>query len=433
MRIAIATLGCKTNSYESASLASRFPDSTEVVDFDQDADIYVINTCTVTGRTDFKSRNLIRKALAKKAKNPGVRIVVTGCYAQRFPDEIAALGEIDLIVDNQNKSRIWEFLQGARHDFQDASLAEGFCYAPVTKMLERSRAFQKIQDGCGLFCAYCAVSHARGPSRSASVEDVWQQARLFIENGYREIVLGGVNLGLYRDRDSGLAGLIRKLRELKGLQLLRLSSLEPHLVDESLLQELGRGGIICPHFHLSLQSGSDSILKAMGRRYLSSDFSRLIDRIKELIPDAAIGADLITGFPGETDELFAQTLDFVSSLPLTYLHVFSFSSRPDTKAAGLPNQVPNKTKKERTEVLTRLSDTKTADYISFLLKNQIPLRGVVESITDGIATLLSDHYIRCYTSDPVKTGEVVSLIPEMVYKDGLQSRKTTHILSPKNL
>jgi len=302
MRLAVATLGCKTNSYESAAIAAAFPKGWEMVAFDEAADIFVINTCTVTGRTDFKSRNLIRKALKRKAQDPSVRVVVTGCFAQRHPEEVSSLGPVDLIVDNQSKADIWAILSGAVNQFEDASQARGFRYTPVTTMLERSRAFQKVQDGCGLFCAYCAVSHARGPSRSARVEDVLSQARIFVENGYREIVLGGVNLGLYRDGDTDLSSLVRQLQAVEGLQLLRLSSLEPQLVSPVLLDEIAGGSIVCPHLHLSLQSGSESVLKRMGRRYTARSFELLVMKILSLIPEAAIGVDVIVGFPGETEQ-----------------------------------------------------------------------------------------------------------------------------------
>lgn len=422
-RLAIATLGCKTNSYESAAIASAFPEGFELVDFSEDADVYVVNTCTVTGRTDFKSRNLIRKALARKALDPTVKVVVTGCFAQSHPMEVAALGPVDLIVDNQSKAQIWNLLKGASNEFHDASEAEGFVYTPVTSMLERSRAFQKIQDGCGLFCAYCAVSYARGPSRSARKEDVLAQAELFVANGYKEIVLGGVNLGLYQDNGLDLADLLHLLKKVPGLELIRLSSLEPQLVSVRLLEELASDPIFCPHLHLSLQSGSETVLRRMGRRYGAADFMGLITRIKAVLPDAAVGADVIVGFPGETESEFEQTVALIRELPMAYLHVFSYSKRPGTPAARMPDQIPGPVKKQRSSVLTNLAKDKTNHYINMLIDSQIPIRGVVEAIEGGTATLLSDHYIRAYTSDPVKQGELISLVPVQPHEDGLTGRR----------
>lgn len=422
-RLAIATLGCKTNSYESAAIASAFPEGFELVDFSDDADVYVVNTCTVTGRTDFKSRNLIRKALARKALDPSVKVVVTGCFAQRHPMEVAALGPVDLIVDNQSKAQIWNLLKGAANEFHDASEADGFVYTPVTSMLERSRAFQKIQDGCGLFCAYCAVSYARGPSRSARKEDVLAQAELFVANGYKEIVLGGVNLGLYQDNGLDLADLLHLLKKVPGLELIRLSSLEPQLVSVRLLEELASDPIFCPHLHLSLQSGSETVLRRMGRRYGAADFMGLITRIKAVLPDAAVGADVIVGFPGETESEFEQTVALIRELPMAYLHVFSYSKRPGTPAARMPDQIPGPVKKQRSSVLTNLAKDKTNHYINMLIDSQIPIRGVVEAIEGGTATLLSDHYIRAYTSDPVKQGELICLVPVQPHEDGLTGRR----------
>lgn len=238
IRVAIATLGCKTNAYESAAIAARFPQTEYIlVPFDAAADIYIINTCTVTGRTDYKSRNLIRKALARKEKDPSIRIVATGCFAQRNPDEIRDLGDIDLIVDNQSKADIAAILNSGDYVFQDIMRSRDFAYRPVAKMVEHSRAFQKIQDGCDYRCAYCAVPYGRGSSRSAALSDVLEQARLFVQNGYREIVLGGVNLGLYQDGDHGLADVVEALQDIDNLELIRLSSIEPQLQLRTGLQD----------------------------------------------------------------------------------------------------------------------------------------------------------------------------------------------------
>ena len=419
MRLAIATLGCKTNSYESAAIASAFPEGWELVDFSTAADVYIVNTCTVTGRTDFKSRNLIRKALARKAQDPSVKVVVTGCFAQRHPLEVAELGEVDLIVDNQSKADIWDLLNGSKNHFRDASEATSFRYAPVTAMLDRSRAFQKVQDGCGLFCAYCAVSHARGPSRSARLTDVLAQARLFVRSAYREIVLGGVNLGLYRDGETDLTDLLGEMKQIEGLELIRLSSLEPQLVTQRLLEELASDSIYCPHLHLSLQSGSETVLKRMGRRYGAEDFERLGAQIVTRIPQVAIGADVIVGFPGETDTEFAETRRLVESLPFAYLHVFSYSKRPGTPAAAMPDQIPSFVKKERSNILLNISGRKTADYQKHLLDEHVTLRGVVESVHSGVATMLSDHFVRAYTKDRVEPGSVVAVIPTHIHSDGL--------------
>lgn len=418
-RIAIATLGCKTNTFESACIAAAFGDDYCYVPFDQAADVYVVNTCTVTGRTDFKSRNLIRKAIQRRQANPDVKVAITGCFAQLNPEEIKALGEVDLIVDNQHKYLIPEYLSGLSHHFAPASEAKEFLKPKhaVGQMPENSRAFQKIQDGCGLFCAYCAISHARGPSRSAKVQDVLDQAKCFVDNGYREIVLVGVNLALYRDGEEGLAELVAKLKRVDGLKILRLSSLEPFYVTDKLIDELADSSIVAPHFHFPLQSGSDAILKSMGRPYQAADFQTLIHKVLTKIPDAAIGLDVIVGFPGETDADFLTTYALIDSLPLAYLHVFPFSRRPHTQANELPDQIPKSIKKTRVSMLLKLSQAKTKAYTQKLIDEQITLRGVVEISGSEGSEILSDHYIRAVTPGQFPLGKLVKLKPINTMQD----------------
>jgi threonylcarbamoyladenosine tRNA methylthiotransferase MtaB len=392
-RLAISTLGCKTNFYESAVIAQSFGD-TELVDFNQEADIYVINTCTVTNRTDYKSRNLIRKALLRKAEQPHIRIVVTGCFAQRSFEEIRAMGDVDLIVDNQNKLDIAAILDGKDNVFTDIMDAKDFAYKQVSSMLGHTRAFQKIQDGCDFYCAYCAVPYARGHSRSAHYEDVINQAQIFAESGFNEIVLGGVNLGLYCDGDRDIADVVTGIAEIPAIELIRISSIEPQLLSKGLLQKLSTVDKLCPHFHIPLQSGCDSILKSMGRHYDTLLIERLITRIIDLYPDAAIGFDLICGFPGESEEQYLQTYEFLNSLPIAYLHVFPYSRRKGTKADKMPGHLPNAIKKERVKCLSALSNSKKQAYIECLKKNNITLRGINEADDNAKAEILSDHYIR---------------------------------------
>lgn len=392
-RLAISTLGCKTNFYESAAIAERFGD-VELVKFTEDADVYIINTCTVTNRTDYKSRNLIRKALAKKADNPEVKVVVTGCFAQRSISEIQALGPVDLVVDNQSKLDIAEIIAGRENHFTDIMDARDFVYRPVSNMLSHTRAFQKIQDGCDFYCAYCAVPYARGHSRSARYEDVIAQARLFADNGFREIVLGGVNLGLYRDEKKNLADVVRGIAEIDEIKLIRLSSIEPQLLFDDLLYNLSDVAKLCPHFHIPLQSGSDVILKSMGRRYDTILIRNLVSEILAIYPDAAIGFDTICGFPGENDDFFMETHDLLNSLPIAYLHVFSYSKRKGTRADQMPNQVPADIKNQRSLALTQLSREKTHKYMKKLKELNIRLRGINESDDPANPETLSDHYLR---------------------------------------
>jgi len=408
MRIAIATLGCKANQAESAVILDQFGDF-QLVPWQEEADIYIINTCTVTNRTDYKSRYLIRQALAQKAKNPFAKIVVTGCFAQRYPEEIAKMGNIDLLIDNQQKLNIADILAGSNYEFMDIMQAKEFAYKPTTKMYNRTRAFQIIQDGCDFNCAYCAVPYGRGRSRSATLEQVLQQAHLFVESGYKEIVLSGINLGLYKDGNNDLTDVLFRLNEIKGLELIRLSSIEPQLFNDKLINTLPLISKLCPHYHIPLQCGADTGLKRMRRRHSTTTTNKLTIKIWERIPYPAIGMDIITGFPGETEEEHQQTCSYLRSLPLAYLHIFSFSKRKGTPAFELPNQIPKTIKNHRANELTQISRELTVAYTNSLVENNIPLRGIVEKSANGYCEFLSDHYVRVRFSGNYKPGDFVQI------------------------
>ena len=408
IRIAIATLGCKANQAESAIILDQFGDF-QLVPWQEEADIYIINTCTVTNRTDYKSRYLIRQALAQKAQNPFAKIVVTGCFAQRYPEEIAKMGNIDLLIDNQQKLNIADILAGGNYEFMDIMQAKEFAYKPTTKMYNRTRAFQIIQNGCDFNCAYCAVPYGRGRSRSATLEQVLQQAHLFVESGYKEIVLSGINLGLYKDGNNDLTDVLFRLNEIKGLELIRLSSIEPQLFNDKLINTLPLISKLCPHYHIPLQCGADTGLKRMRRRHSTTTTNKLTIKIWERIPYPAIGMDIITGFPGETEEEHQQTCSYLRSLPLAYLHIFSFSKRKGTPAFELPNQIPKTIKNHRANELTQISRELTVAYTNSLVENNIPLRGIVEKSANGYCEFLSDHYVRVRFSGNYKPGDFVQI------------------------
>lgn len=410
IRIAIATLGCKTNQFESAVILGQFNEAESItVPWDEPADIYIINTCTVTNRTDYKGRYLIRQALSRKELNPLAKVVVTGCFAQRSFEEIMSLGAIDLIVDNQHKLDIASILSGAEYQFQDIMTAREFSFKPVSRMHEHTRAFQKIQDGCDFYCAYCAVPYARGHNRSATLSQVIEQAELLVKAGYKEIVLGGVNLGLYRDGSHTLLDVVRAMSVIDGLELIRLSSLEPQLITHDLIKGLQEIPKFCPHLHIALQSGCDSVLQRMGRHYGTNDVSILIDKLLDPFPDLAIGFDVITGFPGETEQEHQSTLDFLSALPFTYLHVFSYSKRKGTPAATMSNQVPSDIKAVRSQQLHALSLAKTETYHKLLLALNTTLRGIVETHSHDASEFLSDHYLRVQVPQLITIGDLVSV------------------------
>ncbi|MDP8219967.1 MAG: tRNA (N(6)-L-threonylcarbamoyladenosine(37)-C(2))-methylthiotransferase MtaB [Candidatus Stygibacter frigidus] len=417
MKIAALTYGCKINQYETICIINDFVQNNwQQVKFNQEADVYLINTCTVTNRTDYKSRNAIRKALSHKLKRPDSVIIVTGCYAQLNYQDIEKLGDIDYIIDNNHKNMIYDILLSMKDPgFSDINNEHNFAEQSTTSMLNRSRAFMKIQDGCDYNCAYCAVTHARGPSRSRDPQNILQQIRSLANNGYKEVVLAGVNLGLYGyDKKDYyyLTELIKDIELISGIELIRLSSIEPQLFKDDLINLIQSSDKICPHFHIPLQSVSDKILRNMGRKYSQDEFKKLIIKLNKISPYAAIGIDIIVGLPGETDEIFLETMDFLKELPLTYFHVFPYSRRPDTVAADMPDQVHGTVSHQRVQLITALSVQKKAEYRQLLIDNKVILKAVLESESVHGISGLSDHYIRIHCAKcSGEAGDLVQGIP----------------------
>jgi threonylcarbamoyladenosine tRNA methylthiotransferase MtaB len=426
-KIAVTTFGCKVNQYESACIIDDFKrKGYESVAFGEEADVYVVNSCSVTSRTDFKARNAIRKALEQKEKNINVKIVVTGCYAQMNRDKIYKMGAVDLVVDNNHKNDIISFVEReVRPEFiDDTSSFEYFTEQNTATLMDRERAFIKIQDGCDYFCTYCTISYARGKPRSRNLEDIMEQIKIFVTQGYQEVVLTGVNLGLYgRDLKSGenLLTVLNKLEAIEGLKKIRLSSLEPQLISEDLISFFAESEKVCPHFHIPLQSGSDKVLEDMRRPYTTADFRTLIEKITYKIPDVAIGTDIIFGFPTETDELFNETIRFVEGLPLVYAHIFPFSARPGTDGAKLLNNLSSNTVRERCTTAKEVFNRKREEYITRLISSKAILSGVIERKRSNYWTALSDHYIRIYLKNTdVQEGALVTGIATHKLLDGVE-------------
>ncbi len=396
--IAAITFGCKVNQYETACIVDEFAQAGyQITEFDKPADIYIINTCTVTNRTDYKSRNAIRKALNQKQINPNVKVIVTGCYSQRKKEEINELGDVDLIVDNNSKSKIFEKLNSETSVFGDINDQHNFDEMSTTKMLDKTRAFIKVQDGCDYYCAYCAIPYARGHSRSRKKNYILDQIQKLVDNGYKEFVLGGINLGLYGiESGYSLAKLLYEIEEINGVELIRLSSIEPQLFTVGLLEYITKSKKICHHFHIPLQVGCDDLLSKMGRRYSTEQFRNVITKLRNIFPDVAIGIDVIAGLPGETEELFQKTHYFLSNLDFAYLHVFSYSKRSGTRAEKMKSHVNGKIIKQRSNELISISEAKLVEYTDFIITNNIELRGVIEQRSNGYWTALSDHYVRVF-------------------------------------
>jgi threonylcarbamoyladenosine tRNA methylthiotransferase MtaB len=423
-KVAAITFGCKVNQYETACILDDFIQAGyELQKFSQPADVYIINSCTVTNRTDYKSRNAIRKALKQKQRNSNVKVIVTGCYAQLNKAEIEWLGAVDLVIDNNHKNEILKKLEEQDNSFQDVLEAEYFADLSTSSMIDKTRAFIKVQDGCDYYCAYCTIPFARGHSRSRDAKTVLEQIKKLTCAGYREFVLGGINLGLYgREKlsDYRLAHLLYDIEQISDVKMIRLSSIEPLLFDDELLEFLKKSNKICPHFHIPLQSGSDILLKKMNRHYTTAQFRQKLEVLREIFPDAAFGFDLVVGLPGETEQFFAETYRFLQELDFTYLHLFSYSKRPGTKAAEMKGQVNGRIIKERVNILKELSNKKTALYSKHLLDNQIRMRGIAETEQDGYWTALSDHYMRIYQQKPkLQQGDIIQGNPTQIFRDGL--------------
>ncbi|KPJ97941.1 MAG: hypothetical protein AMJ60_09910 [Desulfobacterales bacterium SG8_35] len=427
--VAVATLGCKVNQCESAAFQSCFEERGHTVSpFDSPADIYVINTCAVTAKAAAQSRQLIRRA---QRTNPQAKVVVTGCYAQIAPRKIREIGTAPItIVGNGDKHRIFEAALSADLPLQpiQENEAGGYCnpieeqdtisLLPVRRFTGRTRAFLKVQDGCNNFCSYCIVPYARGRSRSLALDKVLHQARLYAQAGHKEIVLTGIHVGHFGLDLKPPGCLLDLLQELSAATpeiRYRLSSLEPTEISPELLDLMAATDNFMPHLHIPLQSGSDVILKKMKRRYSAEQFMEKVSRCKELLPAAAIGVDILVGFPGETEEDFQQTYELVTKLPVAYLHVFPFSKRPGTPAAKMADQVPAKIKEARVAVLRKLDHKKRTTFYGSRIGAVHPVLVEAEKSADGMAKGFTDNYIPVhFKAGPDAANRVVPVKLERV-------------------
>lgn len=358
----ITTLGCKVNRCESESIAkSMISSGWKETGGGKCADVCIINTCTVTQRASMQSRQAVRQMMRS---NPGALIIVTGCYAETEPDELKKIGGIGRIIGNKGKDKIVEIIN---NEFRSSVNRGGLIHAFPIRSGNRTRAFLKIQDGCEAFCSYCIVPYARGKSRSAPVESVIGSINNLSKAGYREVVLSGIHLGKYGQDlfpETTLTSLLELINSFCRMDRVRLSSIEPNELTSGIIRLAAESGRICRHFHIPLQSGDNGILKKMNRPYSREYFKDLIIRIKESIPDAAIGVDILAGFPGESDEAFNNTYSLIDELPVSYLHVFPFSPRKKTAAAQFPEQVPANIIKERCARMRALGESKKAGFYS---------------------------------------------------------------------
>jgi threonylcarbamoyladenosine tRNA methylthiotransferase MtaB len=400
LRVAITSLGCKVNQCDAGELACQLRQAGfEVVSFEADADLYLVNTCSVTQKSDYQCRQMIRRAAAKQG---AAGVVVTGCYAQRAPEELVCLPGVKLVVGNRDKDRLPELLGAMwgknNEEGINGGRVQGVTASPVRENFpRRSRAFVKIQDGCNASCAYCVVPSVRGPSSSVPVEKIKESLRRAGQSGYQEAVLTGIHLGAYGADLApplNLADLLDWAEKERPVARLRLSSLEPTEIPSHINRYLGPSGILCPHFHLPLQSGDDGVLSAMRRPY-DREFLRLtLKRLFQLRPDLAVGADILVGFPGETDEAFRHSLELIEEFPLAYLHVFPFSRRPGTPAADMKEQVDDQTIRQRAGMMRKLGEEKKRLYREQFVGKQLSVLLLGQSDQKGNLGGLSANYLK---------------------------------------
>lgn len=363
-KVAFHTLGCKLNFSETSTIARGFQqEGFTRVDFTEKADIYVINTCSVTDNADKEFKKIVRKALAV---NPDAFVAAVGCYAQLKPEELAAVDGVDLVLGATEKFKITDYINDlSKNNFGEVhscEIEEADFYVSSYSIGDRTRAFLKVQDGCDYKCTYCTIPLARGISRSDTMENVLKSAQEIAAQGIKEIVLTGVNIGDYGKGEFGnkrhehtFLDLVKELDRVDGIERLRISSIEPNLLKDETIELVSKSRAFVPHFHIPLQSGSNEILKKMKRRYLRELYADRVSKIRELMPHACIGVDVIVGFPGETDEHFLETYHFLNELDISYLHVFTYSERDNTEAAAMPGRVEPKVRAKRNKMLRGLS------------------------------------------------------------------------------
>lgn len=397
-RVELHTLGCKLNLAETATIGRQFSDrGFRKVDQSEQCDVFVLNTCTVTEKADRECRQLIRRVVRK---SPEAFVIVVGCYAQLRSDEISSIPGVDLILGSKEKFHIFDYA----HDFKKIGITrtevtspseyQGIDGASSIGYDERTRAFLKIQDGCDYSCSFCTIPLARGESRSVPISSIVLQAENIVEQGYKEIVLTGVNVGDYGRKDSAdLLTLLQSLVNVSGLERIRISSIEPNLLDNQLLDFWLNEEKVCKHFHIPLQSGSDDVLKMMRRRYQRNLFEERILAIRKYLPQGGIGADVIVGFPGETDDMFEETYCFLRDLPVSYLHVFTYSERPSTDASKMNDQVRTDVRSKRNERLRALSVRKRRLFYEGFRYREVEVLFEQEQ-KDGVLSGLTGEYVR---------------------------------------
>ncbi|PYZ98694.1 tRNA (N(6)-L-threonylcarbamoyladenosine(37)-C(2))-methylthiotransferase MtaB [Alteribacter lacisalsi] len=414
--VAFHTLGCKVNHYETEAIWQLFKKAGyEKTEFDQTSDVYVINTCTVTNTGDKKSRQVIRRAIRK---NPDAVICVTGCYAQTSPAEIMAIPGVDIVVGTQDRHKMIPYIEQFREEREPINGVGNIMKTRVYEELDvpaftdRTRASLKIQEGCNNFCTFCIIPWARGLLRSRKPEDVLVQARQLVDAGYKEIVLTGIHTGGYGEdmKDYSLADLLLELEKVEGLKRIRISSIEASQITDRVIEVIDQSEKIVRHLHVPLQSGSDTVLKRMRRKYTNEFFAERVGRLHKALPGLAVTTDVIVGFPGETDEEFQETYDFIRDLQFSELHVFPYSKRTGTPAARMEDQVDDQVKNDRVHRLIELSNQLAKQYASRFEEEVLEVIPEEKGSDGNLLVGYSDNYMKVnFEGDESLIGEIVKV------------------------
>lgn len=424
-KVALTTLGCKVNQVETETMEGLFRNhGYEIVDFNQPADFYIINTCSVTHLGERKSRQLIRRA---NRLNEQAIIAVTGCYAQIASDEISKIEGVRVVIGTQERDKIVELVEqaakedGLFNEVNDIMHTREFEDIPLYGTPHRTRAFLKIQDGCCNFCSFCIIPYTRGPIRSRKLTSIKNAVDQLISDDFHEIVLTGIHLGAYgkdfKDEKLSLSDAVETCLTNENLKRLRLGSLESIEISPRLLELIKTNNRFTKHLHLPLQAGSDEILKAMNRHYDTAEFARLIENIRQEIPDIAISTDIIVGFPGETEELFQKSLEFAKSMGFMKMHVFPYSKRTGTPAAKMPDQIDEAVKKQRVHLMQEMADKSAKAFYEKFLNTTLDV--LFEQKQDNYTEGLTSNYIRVYVQDKIPSGEIRPVRLVKLFKDGV--------------
>ena len=427
MKVAFSTLGCRVNQYESEAMAEKFiREGYEVVDFSEIADVYVINTCTVTNMGDKKSRQIISKA---RRLNSNAIIAVVGCYSQMAPKEVSEIEGVDVVLGTRNKGDVVYYVNKARDEEKVQVHVEGvlknkkFEDLNIEEYQDKTRAFLKIQDGCNRFCTYCAIPYARGSVCSKEPRKVIDEVKKLASHGFKEVILSGIHTasyGLDLDGNITLIDLIEDIEKIHGIERVRIGSIEPAFFTNEVIEKIKGFKKLCPHFHLSLQSGCNTVLKRMNRRYTAEEYEHIVNVLRDNIKDVSISTDVIVGFPGETEEEFNETYEFLKRIKLTKTHIFKYSPRKGTRAAEMKGQIDGKVKEERSKALIALNDINEENFIKKYINKNVKV--LLEQEVKGKENIFegyTENYIKVEVEKPenIKSGDIIECRIEKAHKD----------------